>query len=144
MNKTLLTLILSAASTAVFAQVQVKKNEVPEAVVKAYLNQNSKGAQDTTWEKEVISIYKVKFMDENRQYESQYSSDGQWIKTHTKISQDELPMLAMNHLKATYPEFAIKQCSIVLNNNGKLYVVELQKGKNTITEQFLMSGKVFR
>lgn len=144
MNKILLTLILSAASTALFAQIKVKKSEVPDAVVKAYLTQNSNGTKDTLWEKEVISIYKVKFMEDNRVYESQYSSDGQWIKTYTTITQDELPMLAMNHLRTTYPEFSIKQCTIVLNNNGKLYMVDLQKGNNVITEQFLMSGKVFR
>lgn len=144
MNKIILTVILSAVSTVLFAQIKVKKSEVPDAVVKAYLNQNSNGSKDTFWEKEVISIYKVKFMEDNRLYESQYSSDGHWIKTYTTITQDELPMLAMNHIRATYPEFSIKQCTIVLNNNGKLYMVDLQKGNNVITEQFLMSGKVFR
>jgi uncharacterized protein YkuJ len=142
--KKLLTILFALSATAAFAQVKINKNEVPEPVLKAYINQNYNGDKDTTWEKEVIHIYKVKYVENNRVYESQYSADGQWIKTHTIITQDEIPMLAMNHIRTTYPEYSIKQASIVLNNNGKLYVVELQKGKSILVEQFLMNGKVFR
>lgn len=137
-------MFLAAAGTAASAQTPVKKSEVPPPVIKAYLSQNSQGSNDTIWEKEVISIYKVKFVDAGKTYISEFYSDGSWIKTYTVISADELPMLAMNHIKAEYPAYAIQRCLIELNNNGKLYVVEMSQGKGTIREQFYMSGKLFR
>ena len=39
--------------------VKVKVQQVPEEVRKAYLSQNSNGVNDTIWEKEFITIYKV-------------------------------------------------------------------------------------
>ena len=95
-------------------------------------------------EKEIITIYKVKHTSENRIYESQYSSDGKWIKTFTMINQDEIPVLVMNQLKTSYPEFTIERSMIELSNNGKMYAIELRKGKDVVLEYFLMNGKVYR
>lgn len=144
MNKYILAMIFSASTTILAAQTPVKKSEVPDAVVKSYLSQNSNGAKDSVWEKEIITIYKVKHTSENRIYESQYSSDGKWIKTFTMINQDEIPVLVMNQLKTSYPEFTIERSMIELSNNGKMYAIELRKGKDVVLEYFLMNGKVYR
>lgn len=144
MNKITLAIVLCTSATALFAQTPVKKNEVPEAVIKSYVSQNSNGVKDTVWEKEIITLYKVKHVSDNRLYESQYTSDGKWLKTYTVINQEELPVLVMNQLKTTYPEFTIQRCMIELSNNGKLYAIELRKGKDSVMEYFLMSGKAYR
>lgn len=124
--------------------IPVSKKEVPDAVVKAYMTQNSKGATDTVWERQVVAIYKVKFVDDNRSYESLYFDDGRWIKTYTIIAQTELPITVTDQLKKLYPDFAITKTMIELSNDGKMYTVELTKGKQIIKEHFLMNGKLFR
>ncbi|MCU0423732.1 MAG: PepSY-like domain-containing protein [Bacteroidia bacterium] len=126
------------------AQQPVKVKEVPEAVKKSYISQNSTGAKDTLWEKQMITIYKVKFMDGNQQYEAQYYEDGKWIKTFTQIAISELPLLAINQLKTTYPEFTITSATIELSEKGRLYAVELKKGKSTIIEYFYSNGSLYR
>jgi hypothetical protein len=147
--KNYLLLLATCCCFQVFAQNtpvsnKIKQSEVPAEVVSAYLSQNSNGKKDTIWEKDYITIYKVKYLDENRIYESQYSSDGKWIKTYTIIEADELPVLVMNQVKTSYPEFAISRVMIELSNNGKLYAVELQKNKRIVTEYFLMNGRAFK
>jgi hypothetical protein len=149
MKNYILLLITGFISTGVFAQQapqtgKVSRSEVPQAVVEAYLSQNSMGKNDTLWEKDYITIYKVKYLDENRVYESQYSSDGKWIKTYTIIAVDELPVLVMNQVRTSYPEFTVNKAMIELSSNGKLYAVELQRGKRMVTEYFLMNGKAFK
>lgn len=147
MKKLLFTSIFAALGFAAFAQTNssqpVKKSAVPEPVIKSYMSQNSGGANDSLWEKETITIYKVKYIDNNRTYESQFNTDGKWIRTYTVIDINELPVLVVNQLKTTYPEYTITKAMIELSNNGKLYAVEITKGKNILTEYFLMNGKSF-
>jgi hypothetical protein len=147
MKKILFSAILSVLGYAAMAQAgtnqPLKKSAVPEPVIKSYLSQNSGGATDTIWEKETITIYKVKYIDNNRTYESQFSADGKWIKTFTIIDANELPVLVVNQLKTTYPEYGISKAMIELSSNGKLYAVEITKGKNTLIEYFLMNGRSF-
>lgn len=144
MKKVLLAILFVSAGFWAQAQTAVKKSDVPDPVVKAYLSQNSNGGNDTIWEKEIVTIYKVKHREGNRQYESQYHSDGSWIKTYTVIGTDELPVLVVNQLRTSYPEYTISKATIELSGNGKLYAVELRKGKDVIMEYFLMNGKLYR
>lgn len=149
MKNYVLFVIVGFISTGIWAQQtpqanKVSRTEVPLAVVEAYLSQNSGGKNDTIWERDYITIYKVKYVDENRTYESQYSSDGKWIKTFTIIGLDELPLLVMNQVRTSYPEFTVSKAMIELSSNGKLYAVELLKGKRLVTEYFLMNGKAFK
>ena len=147
MKKLFSILLILTAGYGVQAQnlnVKVKINQVPEEVRKAYLSQNSNGINDTIWEKEFITIYKVKYKDEGLIYEAQYTNTGQWIKTFTRIGIDQLPLLVVNQLKAIYPDFSISDASIELSEKGKVYAVVLRRGKSEITEYFTMEGKLYR
>ena len=147
MKKILFSTILFVLGFAAIAQTKtsqpIKKSTVPEPVIKSYISQNSSGANDTLWEKETITIFKVKYIDNNRTYESQFSADGKWIRTFTIIDVNKLPVLVVNQLKTTYPEYGITKAMIELSSNGKLYAVEITKGQNILTEYFLMNGRSF-
>ena len=147
MKKIFFSTILSVLGFVAIAQTNtslpIKKSAVPEPVIKSYLSQNSLGTKDTLWEKETITIFKVKYIDNNRTFESQYSADGKWIRTITIIDVNELPVLVVNQLKTTYPEFGITKAMIELSSNGKLYAVEITKGQNILMEYFLMNGKSY-
>ncbi len=147
MKKIILSTIVTLFGVAAMAQSNtqpIKKSAVPEQVIKSYLSQNSAGAIDSIWEKETVFIYKVKYVDNNRNYESQYSADGKWIRTYTIIEANELPLLVVNQLQTMYPEYTITKATIELSGNGKLYAVNITKGKDTLTEYFLMNGKSFK
>ena len=147
MKKILFSTILSVLGFAAIAQTNnsqpIKKSAVPEPVIKSYLSQNSLGTKDTVWEKETITIFKVKYIDNNRTYESQYSADGKWIRTFTIIDANELPVLVVTQLKTTYPEYGITKAMIELSSNGKLYAVEITKAQNILIEYFLMNGRSY-
>lgn len=149
MKKYFLFVMCNIAVVVVFAQQnpvskKINKSQVPGVVVQSYLSQNSNGVNDTIWEQDFITIYKVKYVDENRVYESQYSNDGKWIRTYTVISTDELPLLVVNQIRTSYQGYEIIKSMIELSNNGKLYAVDLQRGKSTVTEYFLMNGKAYK
>lgn len=149
MKKYFLFVLFNIAVAVVFAQQnpvakKINKSQVPAAVVQSYLSQNSNGTNDTIWEQDFIAVYKVKYVDENRVYESQFSNDGKWIRTFTVISTDELPLLVVNQIRTSYQGYEITKSMIELSNNGKLYAVDLQRGKSTVTEYFLMNGKAFK
>ena len=147
MKKILFSTILSVLGFAAIAQTNnsqpIKKSAVPEPVIKSYLSQNSLGTKDTVWEKETITIFKVKYIDNNRTYESQYSADGKWIRTFTIIDANELPVLVVTQLKTTYPEYGITKAMSELSSNGKLYAVEITKAQNILIEYFLMNGRSY-
>ncbi len=120
------------------------KKEIPNAVVKSYLSQNSKGAQDSVWSKETVTIYKVYFVDDGKRYEAQYVEDGKWIKTFTKVSQIDLLPNITGQIIDLYPDHKIAKSYIELNNDGKFYAIDLEKGKDKITVYFTPSGKFFK
>lgn len=146
MKKLFLIALFSLGTHITYAQQnnRVSANQVPEAVKKAYLSQNSQGKNDTLWQTETVTIYKIKHYEENREYIWEYNADGNWLRTYTIIDMVELPLLVANQIQTMYPEYVITGAMIELSNNGKLYVVQLQRGQTKMKEQFLMNGKLFR
>jgi hypothetical protein len=133
--------IFSVLSVSVFAQMNVAKKDVPSAVVKSYLSQNSKGATDSIWTKETTTIYKVHFVDEGEHYEAHYFADGRWIKTYREIDQLSIPISVTNRAKEMYTDHKIIKAYIELNNDGKFYALDLLKGNDKLTVYFTMGGK---
>jgi len=139
--KNLFALITLFYAATGMAQTTIKSNDVPPAVLKNYYLQNSKGVKDSVWIKEMVTIYKVNYMDEGQRYEAQYFANGDWIKTYTEIKQTDLPMGVTNQMMNYYPGYSIAKAFIELNNDGKFYVLDLVRGKDSISIYFTMSGK---
>jgi hypothetical protein len=133
--------LLAAISFHASAQTPIKVNDVPQPVLKNYYLQNSKGVKDSLWTKELVSIYKVNYIDEGQTYEAQYFENGEWIRTFTEIKQTSLPTIITNQLFNLYPDYRILKSLIELNNDGKFYTLSLVRGKDAITIYFTMSGR---
>ncbi len=146
MKKLVLLTLLASGTYLANAQQHnpIKKSQVPASVIKSYLSQNSTGNNDTLWETETVTIYKVRHKEENREYVYEYKADGNWLRTYTIIWLEELPVLVVNQIQTSYPEYTITKAMIELSSNGKLYAIELQRGQTKVTEYFLMSGKLYR
>jgi len=141
MKQALFTLSLFLISCAAFAQAPIQKKDVPAEVIKSYLSQNSKGAQDSVWTKETVTIYKVYYMDGGKRYESHYFGDGKWIKTFTEMPTADLLPAITRQVGELYPGHAILKSYIELNNDGKFYAVDLKKNNDEITIYFYTNGK---
>lgn len=146
MKKILIASLLIAPAFICKAQQQarIKKSAVPESVIKSYASQNSAGVNDTLWETETVTIYKVRHKEDGRESVWEYNSVGNWLRTYTIIGTEELPLLVLNQIQTMYPEYIIKKAMIELSSNGKMYAVNLQRGNDQVTEYFLMNGKLYR
>lgn len=140
MKKVLFTALLLCGVGVAFSQ-NINKREVPTAVMRSYVSQNSRGALDSVWSRTTVTIYKVNYLDEGKRYEAQYFEDGGWIKTFTEIPQVELLPGIVKQISELYPGHKVAKAYIELNNDGKFYTVDLEKGADKITIYFLMSGK---
>ncbi len=141
MKKYFTILTFSLFTFAGFAQNNISRNDVPKAVLNSYISQNSKGTTDSLWSKEVISIYKVYYVDNGQHYEANYFADGRWIKTYTEIELSALPANVVKQANAIYPSHKIVKAYIELNNDGKFYATDLAKGNDKMTIYFTMGGK---
>lgn len=146
MNKLfVLSATLFACAATVSAQTPVKTNEVPPAVLKTYYSQNSKGAKDSLWVKEIITVYKVTYIEDGTRYEAQYFSNGDWIKTWNEIPMDNVPTTVINQLGTLYPGYKATKAYNELNNDGKFYVIDIERGgKDNMSIYFTPSGKFFK
>lgn len=140
MKKVLFAALLLCGVSVAYAQ-NINKREVPTAVMRSYVSQNSRGALDSVWSRTTVTIYKVNYIDEGKRYEAQYFEDGGWIKTYTEIPQTELLPGIIKQISELYPGHKVAKAYVELNNDGKFYTVDLEKGADKITIYFLMSGK---
>ncbi len=140
MKKVLFAALLLSGVSVAYAQ-NINKREVPTAVMRSYVSQNSRGALDSVWSRTTVTIYKVNYIDEGKRYEAQYFEDGGWIKTYTEIPQAELLPGIIKQISELYPGHKVAKAYVELNNDGKFYTVDLEKGADKITIYFLMSGK---
>ena len=141
MKKIFFAFTLFFGTSLIVSAQSIAKKEVPPAVMRSYLAQNSRGALDSMWTRTTVTIYKVHFMDDGKRYEAQYFEDGSWIKTFTEIAQSDLLPGIITQVNQTYPSFKIERAAIELNNDGKFYAIDLIKGNDKLTIYFLMSGK---
>jgi hypothetical protein len=133
-------LLVACTSSVAFAQ-SINKRDVPADVLKSYLSQNSKGALDSSWSKQTITVYKVNYMDDGMKYEAQYFEDGSWIKTITSIPVAELTPAITNQINTMYSGRKVNNAAIELNPEGRFYTVEIGQGAEKMTLYFLSSGK---
>jgi hypothetical protein len=140
----LLVLALIGTTATALAQIPVKTNEVPPAVLKTYYSQNSRGAKDSLWVREIITVYKVSYIDDGTRYEAQYFENGDWIKTFNEVPMEHVPMTVINQLSTLYPGYKVVKTFNELNNDGKFYVLDIEKGKDKMSIYFTPSGKFFK
>jgi hypothetical protein len=144
MKTVTLTLVLSLLSAYVFAQTPVKMGEVPKAVLKSYYSHNSKGAKDSVWSKQILTIYEVTYVEDGTKYQASYFENGDWIKTINEIPMANVPPMVINQLAQLYPGYTATKAFNELNNDGKFYALEIMRDKDKMLIYFTPSGKFFK
>ena len=91
------------------------------------------------------SYYYVRFNDNGADYTSWFDSNGDWVKTSTKVPGNKnLPDAVNRYLNVNYPGYAIEEISKENDKNINMYEIKLGKGDRKVKLKILPNGKVFK
>lgn len=113
--KRFLLLILLAAIAALPVSAQKKKKAIktsvvvskaPPAVAQAF-EQHFTAATDVKWNKMASGNWFASFNQDSLLSKVEYTADGQWVATRTKLTKFTLPDTVVNAIQLKYPGAAI-------------------------------------
>lgn len=122
------------------AQTTAEK-DVP-AKVKTTFSQKFPNAKRIKWDKENETEWEVEFKLDGKEYSANFTSDGTWKETEYEIKETEIPIEVKNILDNEFAGYEIDEVEILETTEGKLYEIELEKGKSEIEVTIDPSGKV--
>ncbi len=123
-------------STLAFGQ----EVDLPDAVIKAFEKKFS-GVENVTW-KLVKTNYQATF-EEIEITMALFSPEGEWLKTVMIISEDDLPVMAVEHIEDNYEDAEINQVQIIENNKEEItYLVVLMVDDEKVKIKFNKEGVV--
>lgn len=89
--------------------------------------------------------YYVRFNDNGADYTSWFDSNGDWVKTSTKVPGNKnLPDAVNRYLNVNYPGYDIEEISKENDKNTDMYEIKLNKGDRKAKLKILPNGKVFK
>jgi hypothetical protein len=123
-------------STLAFGQ----EVDLPDAVIKAFEEKFS-DAENVTW-KLVKTNYQATF-EEIEITMALFSPEGEWLKTVMIISEDDLPVMAIEHIEDNYEDAEINQVQMIKNNKEEItYLVVLMVDDEKVKIKFNKEGVV--
>ncbi|WP_369048372.1 PepSY-like domain-containing protein [Tenacibaculum sp. UWU-22] len=134
---TLLTLVVFGFSA--YAQ----KRTVPEKA-KAAFQQKYPGVKKVKWSQENEKEWEAEFKMNGKRYSSNFSSEGEWLEFEYRIKKSQIPELIKQTLDSEFSGYKIEKAEISQTSKGKLYEVELEKGKSEIEAVINTDGKVVK
>jgi len=144
-------LFLMILTAGVFvACKQGKKSEektggkaVPEAVTKAF-SEKFAAATDVEWEAEEEGEYEAEFTLNGKEMSAEFTADGTWKETETKVSQSDLPAAIVDTLEAAYGEYMVEETEMCETPEGTRWEIELKKENTEIELVMDDSGKTLK
>lgn len=89
--------------------------------------------------------YYVRFNDNGADYTSWFDSDGDWVKTSTKVPGNKnLPDAVNRYINVNYPGYNIEEISKENDKNTDMYEIKLNKGDRKVKLKILPNGRVFK
>jgi len=132
----------TAKSTPVKEQKsQSKTHAVPEKVQEAF-KLKFPTATSVKWEKENETEWEAEFKLDEKEYSTNFLSDGTWIETEQEITSSDLPKAVQQTLSKDFAGFKVEEVETTEKPNFKGYEVELKKGKEKMEVVFDANGKV--
>jgi len=91
------------------------------------------------------SYYYVRFNNDGADYTSWFDSDGDWVKTSTKVPGNKnLPDAVNRYLNVNYPGFDIEEISKENDKDMNMYEIKLNKGDRKVKLKILPNGRLFK
>lgn len=123
-------------STVAFGQ----NIEVPDAVIAAF-EEKFPDAEEVKWKK-LKTNYQATFEDIETTM-AQFTPEGKWVKTAVIVTEDELPVIAAEHIEENFENAEITQVQMVENSKEEItYLVVMVVGDEKIKIKFDDEGVV--
>lgn len=91
------------------------------------------------------TFYYVRFNDNGADYTTWYDSQGEWVKTSTKVPGNKnLPDAVNRYLNVNYPGYDIEEINKENDKDMDMYEIKLNKGDRKVKLKILPNGKLFK
>lgn len=138
---TLLYLVLFS-STLPLACASQDNDNVPKAVNESF-QKKYPGENDPDWEIDRNGNYEAHFKKQGIKYNVDFSPEGQWIETETKVDKKDLPEAIQAVIKDKYEDIKIVEIELVLHHSkGTFYDVEFKKDGDKFDVEFDTMGQI--
>ncbi|MBT32833.1 MAG: hypothetical protein CMO01_24505 [Thalassobius sp.] len=125
------TLIIAFSLSVLSMQSCMHKTDsemVPEEVLAAF-NAKFKDYKKLKWEKENEEEWEAEFVMDEKEYSANFLTNGDWKETEYEIKGSDLPDKILYILNENFSDYKIKECEIVLSNEGTSYEMEIKTNK---------------
>ncbi|WP_374090109.1 PepSY-like domain-containing protein [Methylomicrobium lacus] len=151
-NQHMITVVFAAFLTilnqANAGEKELRKNEVPKAVLNAF-EKSYPNAKDVEFEEEMFegkASYEVEYKDNGKEYEVMYSADGMLLQKEEEIDVSALPEAVTNAIKKEHPKAKIEEAEKLMKADGTLtgYEVNIKTGEDKFELEVDAAGKILK
>lgn len=103
--------------------------------------------EPTDWDEWKVDkkYYYVKYNDNGTEYFNWYDSDGNWVKSSTKVlGNPKLPDAVNKTINEKFPGYTIDEIDKENDNDRDMYEVKLVKGEKKAKLKILLNGEIFK
>jgi uncharacterized membrane protein YkoI len=142
---TVLPMILGQANAD---ETELRKNQVPKAVInafeKAYPNAKGLEFEEETFDGK--AAYEVEYKKNGMEYEFLYSAEGALLQKEEEIDGKSLPEPVAQAIKKAYPKGEIKEVEQVMKPDSTVtgYEVEIKVADKEVELELDVSGKILK
>ncbi len=117
-----------------------KESEIPNDIQQCFKN-IYKGARNVVW---VIKEdrYKVNFIYKGNEMFTYLDRHGLWMKSFTKLKQDDLPRQVVLYLESQYPDYQLTKYYLKDKPSGKSYTVAIKGNSEYVWLEFDENGYI--
>ncbi len=137
-------ILVIAVSALISLNLSAHTNENVPATVKTAFSQKFATATDVKWGKESETEWEVEFKLDGKSYSANYDLKGEWLETEYAITANEIPAAIKTIVDKEYAGYKIKESEISETAKGKVYELEMVKGKKKVEVAFDMNGKLIK
>ena len=119
---------LIAFSQANASEEDLSRHQVPKAILEAFEKAHP-NAQEVEFEKKIVggkTGYEVEYMENGREYEILYDSDGVIIQMEETLDVKALPEPIVQAISKAYPKATIEDAEKVMKPDGTVIVYEVE------------------
>lgn len=140
--------LLAMIGQANAGEKELRKNQVPNAVVEAFEKAHP-NAKKVEFEEETFAgktAYEVEYKEDSREYELLYDADGKLLQKEEEVDVKTLPEQIRQAVTKAHPKAKIKEAEQVMKPDGTVtgYELEIQEGRKELELELDSSGQILK
>ncbi len=115
-------------------------DQTPEAVKQTF-QQKYPGENDPDWHTDKNGNFEANFKKKGIKYNADFSPDGQWIETETRVKKKDLPKAVEKAIEKDFDKYKIVEMEKVEHHSkGLFYDIEFKKDGKKMDIEFNADG----